>query len=98
MARKRPAVSRFLVEPLERRALFSVAPLTFTDGDGTLVKITLSGNGSVSLVPAGGKFVLVNQNEWGDGEVVPGLHVIPFVEHHASTSARPPTTQRQLRK
>ena len=62
MARKRPAVSRFLVEPLERRALFSVAPLTFTDGDGTLVKITLSGNGSVSLVPAGGKFDVVVAN------------------------------------
>ena len=33
-----------------------------------------------ALIPAGGKFVLVNQNEWGEGEPVPGLHALPFVE------------------
>lgn len=33
-----------------------------------------------TLIPNGGKFVLVNQNEWGDGEPVPGLRAIPFVE------------------
>ena len=35
-----------------------------------------------ALIPAGGEFVLVNQNEWGDGEPVPGLRGIPFVERN----------------
>ena len=35
-----------------------------------------------ALIPPGGKFVLVNQNEWGDGESVPGLCALPFVERN----------------
>lgn len=37
------------VETLESRGLLSAPPLTFVDGDGTTVTITLSGNGSFVL-------------------------------------------------
>lgn len=38
------------LETLEDRILFAAAPITFVDGDGTNVRITLAGNGAMMLV------------------------------------------------
>jgi hypothetical protein len=40
----------FTLDALEPRTLLAAAPITFTDGDGTEVRITLSGNGDMALV------------------------------------------------
>lgn len=46
---RRPVSSTLWFEPLEDRGLLSAAPVTFVDGDGTTVKISLSGNGAFTL-------------------------------------------------
>jgi hypothetical protein len=43
---------RFNLEPLEPRLLMAAQSLTFTDADTTVVKVTLTGNGTLALVPS----------------------------------------------
>ncbi len=51
------------LEPLEQRNLFAATPITFIDGDGTTVKISLAGNGSMVFTPGDNDLQIIGADQ-----------------------------------
>jgi 2-polyprenyl-3-methyl-5-hydroxy-6-metoxy-1,4-benzoquinol methylase len=51
-----------------------------------------------ALIPQGASFILVDENQWGDGEIVPGRRAIPFVERDGRYWGPPPDDEAAIRE
>lgn len=80
-----PVFQSCQLEPLEPRCLLSAQPILYTDLDGTAVKISLAGNGAMSLTPNAETLTLTGADQGtrlrittkgGDGRTVLGSIVV----------------------
>jgi glycosyltransferase involved in cell wall biosynthesis len=51
-----------------------------------------------SLIPSGSSYILVDEGEWGSGELIPGRRAIPFLERDGRYWGNPPDDATAIRE